>query len=443
MNGASGILVGEIAGRVGLSLTEARLGEAEAGLIRIVEANGLDGMNDLLDRLGGDSVLVEQVVSELTVQETYFFRDPAQFETIRKSAIPALLARRHPDAAIRIWSAGCSTGEEPYSLAIMMEEEGLGDRAQILASDISTSALEKARKAEYGKWSMRGCPPGFERRYFGRYGDRLRLDHRLKRRVFFHWLNLESAHFPSWTTEVDLIFCRNVLMYCDKETVARVARRLFDCLAAGGWLVPGPSDPALWEHAPFDTETTSAGVVYRRRKELPAPPPAPPSDGPNARSYSPPTVPGAPSPSARESSADIASPARADAIRSLIRAGETEKALAAAEKGTKSYPLSAEMHYLHGKASIEAGRMDAAVAALRRAIFLDRDLAAAHFLLGTAVQETDPALAVRAFYNAAEICDRKTPLETVPLCEESNAGRLASVARQRIADLTAATGEAP
>jgi chemotaxis protein methyltransferase CheR len=131
-----------------------------------------------------------------------------------------------------------------------------------------------------------------------------------------------------------------------------------------------------------------------------------------------------------------------DAIRFLIRAGETEKALAAAEKGATSYPLSAEMHFLHGKASIEAGKKDAAVAALRRALFLDRDLAAAHFLLGTAVQEADPSLAIRAFYNAAEICDRKAPLETVPLCEESTAGHLASLARQRIADLTAATGEA-
>jgi chemotaxis protein methyltransferase CheR len=261
---------------------------------------------------------------------------------------------------------------------------------------------------------MRDTPLGFKERYFTRHGDRFRLHTRLKELVAFHRLNLETDERPGSrkaTDGFDLIFCRNVLMYYDKDAVAHLSRRLFDCLEDGGWLVCGPSDPPLWEHAPFETETTAAGVIYlRASKELakaPALPQAPhPKEDPGSSSA-------IDQPPARRRL-----PARTQAIRKLIQTGEAGTA-AEAEEDARSQPLSPELHYLQGKASMEAGMKEAAVAAFRRAIYLDHNLAAAHFLLAATVQDDNPSLALRAYSNAAEICEREAPLDTIPLCGET------------------------
>jgi chemotaxis protein methyltransferase CheR len=423
------LLVDQIAGMAGLSLAEFRQQEAESGILRIMERHGVHSMCGLLERLEGDTRLLDEVVDELTVKETYFFRDSLQFDTVRSSILPALLVNRDPEAPIRVWSAGCSTGEEPYSLAIMLEEEGLGGRAEIIATDISKTALAMAKRAEYGEWSMRDTPLGFKERYFTRHGDHFRLHTRLKELVAFHRLNLETDECPcshNATERFDLIFCRNVLMYYDKDAVARLSRRLFDCLDDGGWLVCGPSDPPLWEHAPFETETTAAGLIYLRAgKEMakaPALPQGPQPSEDAGSSYATDQLP-----------ARRGLPARTEAIRKLIQTGE-----AGTEEDARSQPLSPELHYLQGKASLEAGMKEAAVAAFRRAIYLDHNLAAAHFLLAATVQDDNPSLAVRAYSNAAEICEREAPLDTVPLCGETTYGFLAGLARQRIAVLTQA-----
>jgi len=240
---------------------------AEAGTRRAMERAGVADLTTYVELLREGAAAFADLIDELTVGETYFFRQPERFDFIRRHVLPEIRRRRGPDHVVRVWSAGCASGEEAYSLAILFEEEGIADRCSILATDISGVALQRARDASYGIASLRGIDESLLRRYFRRHGYREILEDRVRCRVTFRSSNL-AADEPRQTGgmmgDMDLILCRNVLIYFDKNTVGEVGRRLFGALAAGGWLVTGASDPSLTDAAPFETVVTDRGVVYRR-----------------------------------------------------------------------------------------------------------------------------------------------------------------------------------
>jgi len=450
--------VSHIIRMTGLSVPSSRHKEVAMGIRRVMARHGISDVDELVGRLGSEPELLDALVTEMTVQETYFFRDPEQFEAIRTVVLPSLLAERPDSVPIRIWSAGCSSGEEPYSLAILMEEEGLAERAQITATDISMAALQKARNAEYGEWSLRDEVPGLADRYFSRHGRSLRLDGRFRKRVSFGFLNLESHDFPSFengTADLDLILCRNVLIYLGMPSVRRIARKLFACLAGGGWLVIGSSDPPLWEHAPFITEMTPSGVLYQRPMKSAIPGGAVPKPErvetgllqvkarqPSSRTVTRPIAKAEPARSSFAGSGNDAG-SFASNIRALLQSGDTAVAVETALVAVKTLPLSPELHYLEGVAFIAAGRADKAAPALRRAIYLDRTLAAAHYLLGSVLQDRNVPAALRAFNNAADLCDARPSGEIVRLMEGDTAGRLAQLVKQRIAALSQTRNGAP
>lgn len=240
-------------------------GAAEAATRRVMERLGLGDVSEYADLLVSGGASLADLMDELAVGETWFFRQPGRFELIRGQVIPAL-AKRRPSGILRAWSAGCSTGEEAYSLAILFEEAAVGERWQILATDVSRIALERAERAAYGIWSLRGLDESLARRHFHRVGSREVLDDRIRRRVTFRHDNL-AATTPLLSMaprSMNLILCCNVLMYFDRATTRRVARRFYDALADGGWLLTGASDPCLSEEAPFESIVTSRGVTYRR-----------------------------------------------------------------------------------------------------------------------------------------------------------------------------------
>ncbi len=257
-------LLGE---RTGLAFPPARLGDVEAGIRRAMARARVPEAARYLTLVERGALPLDDLVAELTVGESYFFREPAQLECIRREILPEVGRLRGPGHGLRVWSAGCAAGEEPYSLAILLEEEGIAG-AHLLGTDISRPALARARAAAYGAWSLRGADERLVRRYFSRRADGgLVLDDRIRRRVAFEYLNLAAGDYPlasTGTCGMDLILCRNVLIYLDRRTVRRVARGLFESLADGGWLVTGPSDPLLSGEAPYETVVTSAAVVYRR-----------------------------------------------------------------------------------------------------------------------------------------------------------------------------------
>ncbi|MGH7504735.1 MAG: CheR family methyltransferase, partial [Longimicrobiales bacterium] len=248
----------------GLIFPPARHAEVEQALRRALPSErNPDRLRELLAK---DDEAREALIAELTVGETYFFRDPEQFALLRQ-LIPQLTVENE-GRPVRIWCAGCASGEEPYSIAILCDQLRLSRRVEILATDLSRTRLARAQHGTYRPWSFRGVATDVIHRYFNRQGTHLQLRAEMRERVEFRYLNLAEDRFPSLTAGVwgiDLILCRNVLMYFDRATVARVAKRLVDTLAENGWLLLGASDPAIGELTDTAVTLTTAGLAYRRR----------------------------------------------------------------------------------------------------------------------------------------------------------------------------------
>jgi chemotaxis protein methyltransferase CheR len=454
-----------IRARTGLVFPPSRQLDAEACVRKAMEVATIGDSRRFLQRLDADESIFDMLITSLTVSETYFFREPRQFDFIRLHILPELQRERPLDAELRFWSAGCASGEEAYSLAILLEQERLAQRASILATDISGTVLTLARKASYNSWSFRGNCADAMAQYCFRGNDRFVLQDRLRQRVEFRSLNLAAENYPSLATgtlNIDLILCRNVLIYFDQDTVARVARRLFAALAEGGWLITGPSDPPLWDHAPFETKVTEAGVLYRRSRQVVSLPsfgelasavdriprlvlddePLAARDAakgfaqvvPQAdpeQTLSPDGFDGQP-PSSPELPNDIAP--YVSSIRVLADAGELHPAATEAAAAIQAHPLVAELHYMHAIVLAGLGRCDEASASLRRVIYLDPSLAVAHFTLGSILWRSGAVADTRRCYRTAlALCAERPPQEFLRLSEGETAGRMVDAARNQLA----------
>lgn len=233
--------------RSGLALTPDKAYLVVTRTKPIVESRGYADTGELLRRLrnGAPAELVDDVVDAMTTNESLFFRDGAPFEALARTMLPALAAARPPGSPIRIWSAAASTGQEPYSIAIVLEETaGRFPRhpVEILATDLSRAALGRARMGVYTAFEVgRGMPPHYLARYFTE-GERSRhtIAERIRARVRFEERNLlrpfaELGMF-------DIVFCRNVLLYFERPTRTAVLERLARVIRSDGFLVLGGTE---------------------------------------------------------------------------------------------------------------------------------------------------------------------------------------------------------
>lgn len=437
-----------VAARTGLAFPPHREAELLRGLRQIDDQ--LDGAAEperLVRRLESDPVTWERLLDQITVGETYFFREPQHFEFVRREVLPAIAAERGPSASLRVWSAGCASGEELYSLAIVLHRHGFLSKANLLGTDLSRVALSRAREGHYRSWSLRGMDPSALAPYFVSEPGGVRVSEELRRSVRFEKLNLAEPLYPSptnGTAALDLIFCRNVFIYLNAETIRQVAARFCRALRPGGYLILGPSDPLLAESG-FDVLTTAAGIVYRRLPaelgvdpsvRIPQPKPAAElqrdDSGPRAVPVL--AAPAEPDFTARPSSApEPSEPTSADDIRELESREGAVPAERACSRALEREPLSVELHYLQGILLLELGDTEGAVSAMRRALYLDADLAIAHFTLGALLsKQGDRRGAARAFRNA-ERCARKTPSqEPLPLSDGLLAGGVARAAEREL-----------
>jgi chemotaxis protein methyltransferase CheR len=424
-------LLALVADQSGMVFAANRRAEAEEGIARAMKRAGADGVDAYLEMIRGDGDGLDGLVDELTIGETHFMRDPDQLQFVRREVLPPLTRRRGPGA--RVWSAGCATGEEAYSLAILLEEEGLGEGA-VLGTDLSLVSLAKARAASYSDYSLRDMGSQFVGDYFRHVrGRRILLD-RIRNKVRFERLNFVGAedYAAAGAFAMDLILCRNVLIYFGREKVGRIAARLFDCLAEGGVLLTAGADPILSEYAPFEVEVTRTGLVYRRPRRAPAEaaPPRLVRTG-----TSPPRSPGdermakheeAPAPTVAPLALPTETGREALArVMSQANASGAEEAERMAEVALGRHPLDAHLHYLRAALLLSLDRDQDAEQEAQRALYLDRSLAIAHFLLGTILRRRGAdALARRAFRNARDLCARRPPDEEVPAGAGERAGAL-------------------
>lgn len=422
--------------RTGLVFQPSRRADFAGALAHAMGRAGVRDAVQYLERLQDQPALLDDLIAEITVGETYFFRDPRQLEVVRELAIE----RFPPERNLRLWSAGCASGEEPYTLAMILREAGRTN-ATVTGTDLSRSALTRARQARYTRWSLRGVPEERLRAFFQMDGNQARPTRTIREAVEFRYLNLAEDTYPSLAAGIwhmDVILCRNVLIYLDSATVARVAKRLLDSLSPDGWLFLGGADPMLGNLVSCEVVTTDSGLAYRR-KESPKVRPLPrriePVVPPAATVTLAAAVPVEPVPEApRVEEPAVAGPTQVIAeIRNLANSGSIEQAMRLSDQALERFRTSAELFYLQSVLLAEAGQYPAAAEAARRALYLDRDLAVAHLALGRSLAHSGDVHGSRvALQNAARLLGALPPDAIVPAADGELAGRLATMARMQL-----------
>jgi chemotaxis protein methyltransferase CheR len=205
-------------------------------------------------------------IEALATNETYFFREKPQLQAFSDEILPLLEEQNRSGKRLRIWSAGCSTGEEPYTLAILILESGRfqGWDVQVLGTDISRKVLASARRAEYGPSAMRAMPAGYLERYFAPAGARHQLKEEVRSLVTFGHLNLVEPEAGPLVPRQDAIFCRNVLIYFDMAARRRVLDLFHARLHDGGYLLLGHSESLINLTAAFELVHLKSDLVYRK-----------------------------------------------------------------------------------------------------------------------------------------------------------------------------------
>ncbi|MHB1567279.1 MAG: CheR family methyltransferase [Acidiferrobacter sp.] len=432
---------------------------------------------------------LEQLASHLTIGETYFFREEPSFAALKAHVLPELILRRQGDKRLRIWSAGCCTGEEPYSLAILLGQmiPNLDDwNLMLRATDINSEFLAKAARGQYGEWSFRKTPPWIKEHYFSRSAPgRVTIDTSVRRRVTFSYLNLAEDVYPSLlngTNAIDIIFCRNVLMYFSPEQTQKVIGKLCRCLADDGWLVVSPSEASQRLFAGLTTVNYPGAIFFRKSAQglgLAGTAAASGVTSPTVDAFSPPAaVTRSPLPrrtTARHASrahksvfhdllceadrlcdqghyheaiaalqtAQAQSPANAMIMTRLAKVlanrGRLAEAIAWCEQAIAADTLDPAVHYLFAIILQEQGQDVDAAAAFRRALYLDPDFVLAHFALGNwARRQGQYQESRRHFAHALAVLANYGGDDCPPESEGMTAGRLTEIIQAVIATETAA-----
>ena len=235
--------------RSGLVLAADKQYLVESRLLPVARKGGLSGLSDLVQRLKGPQAqaLTVEVVEAMMTNESFFFRDKLPFEHFRDTIIPALIAARANQRRIRIWCAAASTGQEPYSLAMCLKEIAplvAGYRIDIVATDLSTEVLEKAKAGIYSQFEVqRGLPIQLLIKYFMQIGETWQIAPELRAMVQFRPFNLMND-FASLGM-FDVVFCRNVLIYFDQQTKIGVLERAARAVERDGYLVLGAAETVV------------------------------------------------------------------------------------------------------------------------------------------------------------------------------------------------------
>ena len=256
----------------GLTLEADQLYFAQTRLAALARQEGVVDLDRLVARLEArpDCTLERAIVEAMSTHETYFFRDRAVFETFRVFTLPRLMAARAQEKRLRIWCAACSTGQEPFTLAMMLDEHARsldGWRIEILATDFSREMIASAQAGLFSAFEVqRGLPISYLLRYFEQVDERTwRIRDRIQRRVRFMEHNLLDD--MAALGRFDLIFCRNVLIYFDVATKRSVLARLAPTLAADGALVLGSAETVIGLCPEFEAHTAPTGFFIKRKRD--------------------------------------------------------------------------------------------------------------------------------------------------------------------------------
>ena len=437
-----------IAARIGLHFPVERWAILGSNLSLAAHEFGFQEINGFIHWFLSQNLDQEQIkrlASHLTISETYFWREPYVFSALTDFILPRLIKpKKKKDKSIRIWSMGCSTGEEPYSLAIALHKtvpEIKDWNISILASDINPRAIEKARSGIYGPWSFRNTPELIKGKYFLELTDRkFEIIPEIKKMVTFSCQSLAGDEiFSSTGHKIDIIFCRNVLMYFTPEWVSKISENIFNSLTEEGWFVVSSSELSSQVFPRFTAVNFPGAVLYNKGKngianKLPEYVPIDEKfqqiiPSPILRiSPSPPLhfTPSAPlplSPTALAKKDPLPTPVESSAtkifaIRLLANQGYLSEALTLCNEEIASEKLASGFYFIRASILQEMDRSSDAIASLKKAIYIDPEYIMGHFTLGNLFnQQGNTRNAKRHFKNVLDLLEKCTNDDSPPESE--------------------------
>lgn len=418
-----------IASRIGLLVREqddALLRQVVAERVRALHLAGAAQYGELLASPADLRGEREALATLLTVGETYFFRDLGQHALLQGSILPDLLERRKTERTLRIWCAGCSSGEEAYSLAILLDELMTDPSAWkifILGTDINPGAIEKAKRGRYTEWSFRGISSERRQRYFRQHENTWVLADAIRNRVTFQTGDLVADPFPdeaSGLYGMDLILCRNTFIYMAPQVVSHIADKFTETLAEGGMLITGHGELYAHHLGKLRARVFSESLGYQKVSEpfcLPAarPPLALPRIAPEQAAVGLPAqrkIIAAPAPlpppvATVTTSRDTAAVSEMQQIWQLANRGERDRAAQSCNALLAKNPLVAEPHYLLALLAQDRGDFAEARNLLKKVIYLDPSLTAAYLDLGDLYErDGDTARAGKMRLSARDLLKR-------------------------------------
>ena len=476
-----------IAGRMGLYYSPERKEELQRSFAGAVQEFGFDNASSCVDWLlttPPTKAQLQVLATYLTIGETYFFRDRQSLDALESHLLPELIrARRGREQRLHFWSAACCSGEEAYSLAILLYQ-ALPDLCEwqvtITATDINNDFLRKAEAGIYGEWSFRNVPPWLKQRYFKHTADgRHAIIPEIKKLVTFSQLNLVEDDFAAAKIDgspVDVIFCRNVLMYFSPSQACKVIGKLSRGLGDDGWLAVAPSEASTAMFPQFHPVNFPGAILFQKKNAASRVKSKKTAFAPEAKADflvaedfltdTPPVAVAevAEAVSLKEQFA-IAEPSSttplslaeslyqqgsyqeaADALlaahaehkpepavfslmaRTLANQGKLAEALEWCNHWIAADKLDAKSHYLRAVILLEQGDIGQAQASLQRAIYLNPDFVLAHFSLGNLAHgrgKRDEAS--RHFANTLRLLRGLQPNDLLPESDCLTAGRLIEI----------------
>ena len=462
----------------GIVIQEHQRDNLRATLQRAVARFGYAQADDYILRLrecSPDSEELEFLIANVTVGESYFFRDKIQMEFLRTGWLPQLMARKKGQpGSIRIWSAGCSHGQEIYSLAIMLRET-LPNAArwnlQLHATDINVEALSAAVAARYSTWSFRATPETMYERYFKREDNEYQLNDEIRAMVNFSYLNLVEDEFPmiaGGLHSMDLILCRNVFIYFDAATVAAVMKKFARCLAPGGVLMLGGADLVNTDIEGLELKQAGGVFYYRHTPTGPVvvihEPESGALDDITDADYVPEHAPH------DEAAQDAATPGDTNSIETVARLvqqqrmaeclvvadryiatqgenaavllhkasalaslGRLEEAQQLSHKAVALEPMEKHAHFLNALVLIERNDLGAAESGMRKSLYIDPRFLEAHYQLGLLqLRQGRREQGVKSLMNALQVAETGDPEHAIHGAPEMTYRRMADVLRKEI-----------
>jgi chemotaxis protein methyltransferase CheR len=435
-----------------------------------------------LNNCSSHDPLIEHLIVGITVGETYFFRDKRQVDLLKDKILPTIIKskKEQGNLSLRIWSAGCASGEEIYTVAMLLNEILPDKKAwslNILGTDINTLSLQKAIKGYYGEWSMRSIDNYYKQKYFVHEESHYNLRPEIRDSVKFDYLNLNDEIYPSLFTNTnmqDLILCRNVLIYFDSERVGRLMHKLSASLIPGGYLLLGASDPV--DFKPDDLIFHhNDGMLFSRPTLEPVEPVKESIKKINSKSFSlaesveaeiekinffGQTKSVAINPKNTQSALEnditkLLREARWQEVLVVVSAypsneklsplvlnskaialanlGKLDQAVDTLQTSLSIDPTNKQSYFIYGLVMAELNQVEQAEKALRKTLFLDHEFVEGHYQLGLLLLKNKQKEAgLKCLQHALSIANRKDPLESIPEQNELSYGRFAEIVKHEI-----------